>query len=147
MRFDSRVDFFFINNTNYRVYVSNIPSEIRSNQKLVEFFHHCFSGDPVVDAKVRVVANRLSSLVMKRENVVAKLENALAIEELTGNAPTHKTGLVGGIPGVSNAVGAIPVLGGAMTGERVNAIEGACVLSHSLFWAICHGLLIQTFVI
>ena len=70
------------------------------------------------------MANRLSGLVTKREHVIAKLEHALAIEELTGKAPTLKTGLVGGIPGVRTAVGAIPVLGGAMTGERVNAIDG-----------------------
>lgn len=56
--------------------------------------------------------------------MIAKLENALAIEDLTGKAPTLKTGLVGGIPGVRNAVGAIPVLGDAMTGDRVNAIGG-----------------------
>jgi hypothetical protein len=93
---------------------------------LEEFFHHCFSGDPVVDVKVRLIANKLSNLVTKRENVVSKLENALAIEERDGKAPTLKTGLVGGIPGVSDAVGVIPVLGRAMTGERVNAVDGTC---------------------
>ncbi|GAX10876.1 hypothetical protein FisN_31Hh085 [Fistulifera solaris] len=108
---------------NYTVYVSNIPSEIRSNQQLKEFFRHCFSGDPVVDAKIRLIANKLSSLVTKREAVVAKLENALALEERDGKAPTLKTGLVGGIPGVSDAVGVIPVFGGAMTGDRVNAVD------------------------
>jgi hypothetical protein len=70
-----------------------------------------------------VVANKLSGLVIKRENVIAKLENALAVEDKTGTAPTRSTGLVGGIPGVGSAAGAIPVLGSAMTGERVNSIE------------------------
>lgn len=94
-----------------------------------------------------MIANKLSNLVSKREHVIANLENALAIEDLTGNAPTRNTGLVGGIPGVGNAVGAIPVLGGAMTGERVNAIEreffGCCFCTrinmHLIGYSFYHG--------
>ena len=82
-----------------------------------------------MDAKVRLIANKLSGLVTKREHVIAKLENAPAVEELTGKAPTIKTGLVGGIPGVRTAVGVIPVVGGAMAGDRVNAIDGK--------WFVC----------
>ncbi|GAX21790.1 hypothetical protein FisN_31Lu081 [Fistulifera solaris] len=108
---------------NYTVYVSNIPPEIRSNQKLESFFRHCFNGDPVVDARIRVVANKLSGLVTKRDHVIAQLEHALAVEDKTGTAPTRNTGLVGGIPGVGSAAGAIPVLGSAVAGERVNSIE------------------------
>lgn len=107
-----------------RVYVNSIPLEIRSNQKLEEFFRHCFNGDPVVDAKVRLIANELSDLVVKREHAMIALENALAKEELTGSATTHQTGVVGNIPGVGSVVGALPVLGGVIVGERVNTVQG-----------------------
>ncbi len=76
-----------------------------------------------MDARIRVVANKLSGLVNKRDHVIAQLEHALAVEDQTGTAPTRNTGLVGGIPGVGSAAGAIPVLGNAVAGERVNSIE------------------------
>ena len=77
-----------------------------------------------MDAKIRVIANKLSDLVTKREKMIAALENALAIEDLTGSAPTRQTGVVGNIPGVGSVVGAIPVLGEAIVGQRENTIEG-----------------------
>jgi hypothetical protein len=110
-----------------RVYVNNIPTEIRSNEKLEEFFGHCFNGDPVVDVKVRIIANKLSDLVAKRANTLIALEYAIAVEESTGSPPTRTTGSIGNIPGVGNAVAAIPVVGNAIVGERLDAIEGKLV--------------------
>jgi hypothetical protein len=111
-----------------RVYVSNIPAELRSNDKLEEFFGHCFSGNPVVDVKVRVIANKLSDLVTKRAQTVIALENALAIKESSGSSPTRTTGSIGNIPGVGTAVAAIPMVGNAIVGERLDAIEGKLTL-------------------
>lgn len=77
-----------------------------------------------MDAQVRLIANKIFDLVKKREKAIAALENALAVEALTGSAPTHQTGIFGNIPVVGRAVGAIPVFGDAVVGERVNTIEG-----------------------
>lgn len=82
-----------------------------------------------MNANVRVIANKLSDLMTNRENAVEALENALAIEDLTGSAPTHQSAVVGNIPVVGRAVGAIPVLGDAIVGQCVDTIEGEIPLA------------------
>jgi hypothetical protein len=77
-----------------RVYVRNIPPGFCTNAGLETFFRHCFSADAVLEARLRVTTADLQACVQKRDAAIANLENALAVEEMTGVAPTHMTGMM-----------------------------------------------------
>jgi hypothetical protein len=74
------------------VYVRNIPEEFRSNRKLEEYFRQCFSeDDSVLEARIRIEATNLGKKVLERDALLARLENAIAVMDATGDAPMHKS--------------------------------------------------------
>jgi hypothetical protein len=75
---------------NYAVYVRNIPHEYSSNAGLERFFEQCFSADSVLEARLRVKTPKLQAAVTDRDNVLAKLEHALAYEEVKQKPPMHR---------------------------------------------------------
>jgi hypothetical protein len=62
----------------------------------VNFFRQCYTEDTILEATVRVNTPNLSKVVAKRDSVVANLEHALASEEITGVAPTHRGRIIVG---------------------------------------------------
>jgi hypothetical protein len=101
-----------------RVYVRNIPPGFRANAGLETFFRRCFSTDAVLEARLRVTTAELQDCVKKRDTCVANLETSLALEAMTGLAPTHTTGMM-------------------LVGEKrqVNSIEGRYNTKKSRFRA------------
>jgi hypothetical protein len=82
---------------NYAIYVQGIPPEYRTNASLATFFRQCYSEDAILEATVRVNTPNVSKVVAKREQVVAKLDHAIAYEQINGVAKTHrKSVIVGG---------------------------------------------------
>lgn len=93
---------------NYTIYIRSIPYEYRSNKALMEFFQKIFSYNDVVEARIRCKCPALVRKVNKRAATIAKFENLVAYEELTGIVQEKKTGLLG--------LGLLPA------GEKVNSI-------------------------
>lgn len=65
---------------NYTVYVRNIPPEYRTNQGLESAFSQSFSGNSVLEARLRIKANNLAGQVKKREDCLFRLETAVELE-------------------------------------------------------------------
>jgi hypothetical protein len=80
-----------------------VPPELRTNAGLEAFFRRCVSTDAVLETRLGVFADNLCTTMQKRTAAIANLENAIALEEVTGIVPTHNSTLFGG--------------------ERVNSIE------------------------
>lgn len=82
---------------NYTVYVSHIPLEYRSSHKLLAYFRGCYSHDAVLEAHCALDIPDLEDKVREREGLIGKLEHAINIEEVTGEKPTHRNLLQGGV--------------------------------------------------
>jgi hypothetical protein len=94
---------------NYTVYVRNIPIEYRTDSGLEDFFRQCFQYESVLEANVRLRTPNLAKLVAQRSVLIANLEHAIAIEDITGEAPQRSASLKSSLM--------------IMGGEKVNAIE------------------------
>jgi len=81
---------------NYSVYVRNIPDEYKSNADLEDYFRSCFSDKAVLEARLRIKAPALAAAAAQRDKLVTQLEHALNYEEVKGETPRHKSGLVAG---------------------------------------------------
>jgi hypothetical protein len=66
---------------NYAVYVSGIPKEYQSSQKLAQYFRQCTSNDAVAEAHIAVDTPLLDFKVSKREMIIRKLEHNQAMEQ------------------------------------------------------------------
>eukprot|EP00544_Gedaniella_sp_CCMP2646_P013557 CAMPEP_0202490390 /NCGR_PEP_ID=MMETSP1361-20130828/7807_1 /ASSEMBLY_ACC=CAM_ASM_000849 /TAXON_ID=210615 /ORGANISM="Staurosira complex sp., Strain CCMP2646" /LENGTH=954 /DNA_ID=CAMNT_0049120269 /DNA_START=50 /DNA_END=2914 /DNA_ORIENTATION=- len=76
---------------NFSVYVANIPRELQSNQKLLEYFQDCFPGDCVLEANVALKIPKLEKLVAKRDSTVLILEHLINLEEVKGKTPMRRS--------------------------------------------------------
>lgn len=74
---------------NYAIYVSGIPKAYRSSFKLQTYFENCSSKDAVLEAHVAMDIPNLEAKQARREQVVAKLEHAVALEHKTGDTGMH----------------------------------------------------------
>ncbi|CAJ1962995.1 unnamed protein product [Cylindrotheca closterium] len=74
---------------NYAVYVQNIPIEYQTNAALTEFFSSAYPGT-VLDAHLAMQAAHLKKKVDERDSVIANLEHAINIREVTGVVPQAK---------------------------------------------------------
>mmetsp|Transcript_6130 Transcript_6130/g.13220 ORF Transcript_6130/g.13220 Transcript_6130/m.13220 type:complete len:639 (-) Transcript_6130:1149-3065(-) len=74
---------------NYTVYVKHIPSDMRSDEALREYFSLIFSETDVLDARVAVSAPELDKMVAERKAIVPKLEHAINIYNVHGVRPRH----------------------------------------------------------
>jgi len=81
--------------SNYTIYVSHIPPELRSSAKLLDFFRRSFSPDAVLEAHCSLKIPALESAAGGRDGLVNKLEHAINVEEITGKTPTHREILKG----------------------------------------------------
>ena len=81
---------------NYSVYLSGLPSEMRTKSALREYFGNCFSHNAVADVQVALTIPNLEKKVAKRTALIPKLEHAINVQEIKGDTPMHKTKLCGG---------------------------------------------------
>jgi Late exocytosis, associated with Golgi transport/Cytosolic domain of 10TM putative phosphate transporter len=79
---------------NYAVYVRNIPKEFQSNSGLKGFFEKSLRGAAVQQSHICLRINNLRKKVQQRDNIIEKLEHAVAVEDLSGERPTHVPDLV-----------------------------------------------------
>lgn len=75
---------------NYAVYVTGIPPEYQSSQLLLEYFQSCFSKSGVLEAHIALDVPALEKLIAQRDTIISKLEHALALRQLRGDAPSHR---------------------------------------------------------
>jgi hypothetical protein len=75
---------------NYCVYVQCIPKEFRTNQKLLHFFQQSSSQGAVLEAHLAVKTPTLKKKVAEREALVAKLEHAINVEQITGTTLSQR---------------------------------------------------------
>jgi hypothetical protein len=76
---------------NYSVYIQCIPEEYRTNAKLLNFFQQSSSHDDILDAHLAIKIPNLKKKVAEREKLIAKLEHAINIEEVTGATPMQRS--------------------------------------------------------
>ena len=75
---------------NYAVYVAGIPENLRSSDKLFQYFQNCLSGDTVLEANVALIIPQLEKKVAKREAMVSKLEHLINVKEIKGTMPMRR---------------------------------------------------------
>jgi uncharacterized coiled-coil protein SlyX len=76
---------------NYAVYVSGIPTELRSSFALADFFKKCSWNSAVLESHIAMDIPKLEAKVARREKVIAELEHAIADERLNGVTKMHRT--------------------------------------------------------
>ena len=86
---------------NYAVYVQCIPSEYRTNAKLLRYFQEASAKGAVLEAHLIVQIPNLKAKFDERAALVTKLEHAINLEEKTGTILTKRN----------------------MMGQRVNVID------------------------
>lgn len=69
---------------NYSLFVRNVPSHYRSNSGLENFFKNCFAPDTVLQATLRINAPTLTKLVETHDDIINKIEHAIAYEAKIG---------------------------------------------------------------
>ena len=74
----------------------------------------------MLEAHLQVTAANLATAIKRRANMIAKFEDAVAVEESTGVSPTHKSGMLLG-------------------GQEVNSIEGEWNLIPMFFTQHSHA--------
>jgi len=72
---------------NYAVYVSGIPEGLQSSSELHKYFEQ---GVDVLEAHIAMNIPNLEAKVARRENIVRRLEHAMALEKKTGTVKTHR---------------------------------------------------------
>jgi hypothetical protein len=85
----SLVPSLFFLSRSFQVYVQNIPLEYQNNAKLREFFSSASDG-AVIDVHLAVECPNLQKKVLERDKIVANLEHAINIREITGVSPQVK---------------------------------------------------------
>lgn len=76
---------------NYSVYIANIPEELQSSQKLLNYFQDCFAQADLVQADIALKIPKLEKSVAKRDSTVLKLEHLINIEEVKGKTPMRRS--------------------------------------------------------
>lgn len=76
---------------NYAVYVSGIPQELQSSFALADFFRKSSGNSAVLESHIAMDIPKLEAKVASREKVIAKLEHAIADENLKGVTKMHRT--------------------------------------------------------
>lgn len=66
--------------TSFSVFVENIPKEFQNNQKLFNLFNDIFPGQ-IYSASIAINTVELDKLIIKRNQVVNKLEKYIALKE------------------------------------------------------------------
>ena len=75
---------------NYTVFVKNIPTELQTNDALLDYFRQIFSHDAVIEAHIAMDIPNLQKNVFERRSVIAKLEHAINVFQASGERPRHK---------------------------------------------------------
>ena len=76
---------------NYTVYISNIPKDYCSSEKLHEYFCSIFSSAQVLETHITLDIPQLETMTMEREKLVAKLEHAIHMKTVQGVVPKHRS--------------------------------------------------------
>jgi hypothetical protein len=79
---------------NYAVYVRSIPIEYRNKFALYRFFQQCFHDNSIREVTFALKVPLLASKVAARDQVIVKLEHAVAIQDTSGVTPTHNPNLL-----------------------------------------------------
>lgn len=74
---------------NYTIYVSGIPEELRSDFALADYFRSWSSESAIVEAHMTMDTPTLDIDVAKREQLIDKLEHAMAKEHILGVTLQH----------------------------------------------------------
>ena len=81
---------------NYTVYVKFIPSHLRSNEALLDYFRSIFGREAVLDARMAYEIPSLEKAVADRDLLcgtdekIGKLEHAINVLDVKGQRPRHK---------------------------------------------------------
>lgn len=90
---------------NYTVYVKFIPSHLRSNEALLDYFRSIFGRDAVLDARIAYEIPSLEKAVADRDLLcgtdekIGKLEHVINVLDVKGQRPRHRKIIV---PDVTN---------------------------------------------
>ncbi|CAB9518635.1 CSC1-like protein [Seminavis robusta] len=95
---------------NYAIYLRNIPPHYQNNKALKHFFERCL-GVELEEAHITMKTSNLQKAVAERADTVARLEHAVAEEEIHGERPRHSA---------DNLI--VPV-GSIMGGQTVDSID------------------------
>ena len=76
---------------NYAVYIQCIPIEYRSKAKLLTFLQQSNENNSILDVHLCVKTKNIKKKVAERDTLIQKLERAITIEQVTGEAPMITT--------------------------------------------------------
>ena len=74
---------------NYTVYVGGIPEKYQTDVALKEYFQKIFSSEDILEANVALSIPKLEGEIVRRKQLMSRLERSLSIRERKGFEPKH----------------------------------------------------------